>query len=491
MAKKLGWFGERFCLLCAVLFSGVILLQALFTAVRGGKYVIAFLGGAAAMGALLFLGRRFLTPFRGFPVLLFALRFVLAMGVILLFGAQPVQDFQTMYNAGCQIASGSREYLSDAYFYNWAYQTGFAAYEAGIIRLFGTGLLPLQTANALWMAGTGCMVYAIGRRFLTEKGAMLASLFYALYPAPYFLSAVLTNQHIATFFYYLGIWLLIRGERLSFPRALLAGAAIAVGNVMRPLGVVVVLAFLCWGAVRLLLWKGPGALREAGAIALAAAAYYGVFALLAQLVVLSGLNPEGLANHLPLWKFVIGLNFPYSGGWNRADYEQYYFLPRDRVEEAMRQAIGERLGIGPFNLLRLAWGKSQTMWGSPESMNWGFAHLDGNAPVLGGFTVAQLLQAVNFGDRGVFVLAFGLALAALAVRLRKGSGEDPRTFLLLSFLLCGYYAAHLIVEVQPRYRYFLMPAVFLLAGAGLELQPRRFLALFRRGKEKGLSKSEK
>ena len=39
---------------------------------------------------------------------------------------------------------------------------------------------------------------------------------------------------------------------------------------------------------------------------------------------------------------------------------------------------------------------------------------------------------------------------------------------MLSFLLCGYYAVHLLIEVQSRYRYFLMPVVFLLAGAGAQ-----------------------
>ena len=40
---------------------------------------------------------------------------------------------------------------------------------------------------------------------------------------------------------------------------------------------------------------------------------------------------------------------------------------------------------------------------------------------------------------------------------------------MLGFLFCGYYGVHLFIEVQARYRYFLMPVVFLLAGAGAEL----------------------
>ena len=44
-----------------------------------------------------------------------------------------------------------------------------------------------------------------------------------------------------------------------------------------------------------------------------------------------------------------------------------------------------------------------------------------------------------------------------------------RLYNVLAFLLCGYYGAHLFIEVQARYRYFLMPVLFLLAGAGAQL----------------------
>ena len=49
--------------------------------------------------------------------------------------------------------------------------------------------------------------------------------------------------------------------------------------------------------------------------------------------------------------------------------------------------------------------------------------------------------------------------------VRKGWGDGARLPVMLAFLLCGYYGAHLFIEVQARYRYFLMPVLFLLAGA--------------------------
>ena len=128
MLKRLGWLGEKVDFAVGALFSLVIVVQATYTAGRGGGYVLFFAMGLLGMGALTWAGIRWLRPCKAFPIALFTLRFAIALGVILVFGAAPIQDFQTMYDAACQIAGGSREYLQTEYFYNWAYQTGFSAY---------------------------------------------------------------------------------------------------------------------------------------------------------------------------------------------------------------------------------------------------------------------------------------------------------------------------------------------------------------------------
>lgn len=470
MLKRLGWLGEKVAFAVGALFSLVIVVQATYTAGRGGGYVLFFALGLLGMGALTWAGIRWLRPCKAFPIALFTLRFAIALGVILVFGAVPIQDFQTMYDAACQIAGGSREYLQTEYFYNWAYQTGFSAYEALIVKLFGEGILPLQVCNALWMAGTGCLVWSIARRFLPEPTAMTVSLLYALYPAPYFLAAVLTNQHIAVFFYYLGIWLLVWGKERALPRAALGGVCIALGNVMRPLGVVVILALLCCALVQMLLRKGRGVLWIGAPFLAAAVAYFISGEVFDWLVRATGLNPEGLNNNLPLWKFVLGFNLEAGGAWSKADYEAYYLLPRMEASEAMRQVVGERLSsLGLLGFAELFWKKMQTMWGSLEYLYWGFGHLDGEAKVLGGLTLNQCLNAWNYFDRGMFVLAFGLGGFAQARWLAGREPSHLRVPLLLSFLVCGYCGVHLLIEVQSRYRYFLMPAVFLLAGAGAQV----------------------
>ena len=55
---------------------------------------------------------------------------------------------------------------------------------------------------------------------------------------------------------------------------MLAGLCLAVGNVMRPLGAVIVLALVCWALVRLLRWKGPGVLKVGAPLLAAGVAYF-------------------------------------------------------------------------------------------------------------------------------------------------------------------------------------------------------------------------
>lgn len=195
-----------------------------------------------------------------------------------------------------------------------------------------------------------------------------------------------------------------------------------------------------------------------------AGTYFLVFALLSFGIKASGMNPEGLSNNQPMWKFVLGLCQESNGSWNRADYDAYLSLPTQEADAAMREAVKDRLSAGPVRLAGLAVRKSGVMWGADEYMYWGFGHLDPQAG-LGPLTINQWTQVLARGDKGVYILAFALALVGFWSWLRDGTrGGLP---LLLTLVFCGYYAVHLIIEVQSRYRYFLMPAVFLAAGAGL------------------------
>lgn len=461
MEKKLGWLAQRFCLLCAAVFCGLILLQSVKKAADGIFAVVA-LAGILCAALVLWIGTKMDSlGDKTMAAVLFMIRFALAAAVIFVVGAQPIQDFNTMYTAAQELAQGGRGYLDNIYFFNWAYQTGFVVYESLLLRLFGPGQLSLQLMNAVWLGGIGALVWLIALRLMPRRWACAVSALYALYPAPYFLAAVLTNQHISVFFFYLAVWLLLRREDLTLPRSVLAGVCISVGSVMRPVGIILILAVLCWQAVRFLLGSRKNAVIAAAAVL---AAYQLTFSLCSAGIVRSGINPEGLENNQPMWKFVLGLNTLSDGAWNEEDYENYLLLPTQQAGPAMEQAVRERLRTPPAELAALAVRKSDVMWGDNEYMYWGFGHLNAQEKI-GPLTVDQYTQVLAYGDKGVYIVAFALALAGVLGLLRRrtqGGGE-----VLLSFLLCGYYGVHLIIEVQSRYRYFLLPTVFLLGGLGL------------------------
>ena len=459
MLNKAGTLAGRFCTLCAACFCAVILIQNMLRLPAGQPVLV--LAGLLAGCVVLALCLRYLRPFRGFAGLLFLVRFVLALCFILWLGPEPVQDFETMYTAAGQLAAGSREYLNNIYFFNWAYQSAFVAYEALVIALFGDSLFPLQLLNALWLAGTNVLIYTLAKRFLPERTAMTVGVLYCIYPAPLFLAGVLTNQHLSVFLLYSALYILL-SDHLSPLRALGAGALIALGNAMRPIGVIVMLAAVLWLLIRS---AHRTRLRDALYGGYVAISYFLVGAALSGLIVSSGINPEGLSNNQPMWKFVVGLNQDSSGSWNRNDYETYLSLPTQEGHQAMTQAVKERLNVGPSKLAGLAWRKSAVMWAGNEDLYWGFWHLDQDAAAMGGLSWNSIQLILGSFDKGIYLLAFGLAFLGLLTLFRKPERCDYSLCLVL--LLCGYYAVHLIVEVQVRYRYFLMPCIFILAATAL------------------------
>ncbi|MBQ3556830.1 MAG: glycosyltransferase family 39 protein [Oscillospiraceae bacterium] len=458
MLSKTGRFGARVCTVVALLICAVILLQ-------NRPYSLAVPLAVAAGAAVLWLAFRFVKPGRGTEIGLFLVRFALALGFILWLESQPVQDFDTMYRAAVQLARGGHGYLQDTYFFNWAYQSAFVAYEALVIRLFGESLLPLQLLNALWMSGTAVLVYRIAGRVAGGKAAAAVGTLYTLYPAPLFLAGVLTNQHLSVFLLYAGLYVLMSGRGLSWPRTVGAGVLIALGNAMRPIGIIPLLACVIWLVLRAMTGRSWKTLLHGAA---AAASYFLCGILLSALIVGSGINPNGLANNQPMWKFVVGLNQETDGRWNRADYERFIVPSADDpegVDAAMREEVAQRLSVGPGKLAGLAMRKSSAMWAGYEDLYWGFGHLDPEKDALPRISWNSLQLLLAHVEKGLYLLAFALAFAGVLCRLTRK--EKVGADLVPVLLLCGYYAVHLIVEVQVRYRYFLMPCVFILAAMAL------------------------
>ncbi len=357
-------------------------------------------------------------------------------------GSVPASDFGLIYNAAAALAGGDTSAFSSNYFALWGYQIPFALYEALVLAL-GGGVQALGLLNALWGALTTACVYSLARRFAGSGPAFAASALYALCPGAILLTPVLTNQCISLFCFVLALLLYLRG---GWKWAALAGAALAFGNLMRPEAVLVFCAILA-ALVLALLRRREGWKAELLRFAALAAGYVLLTALVKGAIALSGLAPNGTGSAAPEWKFVLGLDTATLGRYDRSlEYILSIADPAAR-KAAAQEAIRASLA-GCENLFGFFWDKTERFWGAYEESWLGVAN--------------EYIYPLRFAERIFFTAAALLALIGCLHRREDAAETLARGAVFAAF--CAY----LVIEVQPRYRYFAWPFLLLLAAAGIK-----------------------
>lgn len=399
-----------------------------------------------------------------FAVLIFVLAFVSKSILAFLIDTKPVSDFNVFYQYALKLFNGAKSLENTLYFKTWAYQTGPVIYYAAIMKLFGTGLLPLKLANCFFMACSNVLIYLIARKISNDYAARAMSLLYLLYPAPYFLSTVLTNQHFAACMFLLALYIFLI-ERLNLAvKGIIAGAVIAIGNVVRPIGIVIIAASIIWGIIELI---RTHTYVKMGSVILLLIAYLLVNYGCSAMVKHTGINSEGLANNFPLWKFVVGLNYESKGTFSFEDEEKVYKIQDfDERNEVAKQVIKQRLTVGLSKLTKLMNEKQIAMWVGTDTLSWAFyQQIDGQ--LVPSDELKKIEPYILIVEKIYYILAFiimflGLCKLIYDKKIKEGA-------LLLSLILLCYFGVHFLIEIQVRYRYFAIIMVFILAAKGSEM----------------------
>ncbi|MGO4107850.1 glycosyltransferase family 39 protein [Paenibacillus sp. YAF4_2] len=393
-----------------------------------------------------------------FLIVFLTLGLACRVGWILWNPALPESDFLFMYNAAQEAASGNFAYSDSPYYISFPYQHGFTMYEAAVIRLFGNHLIVLKLFNVLFSIGTAVILYFSAKKvFNNENYGRITALIYLFYIPNIIMCSVLTNQHISVFLFLLGCLLLLKGKD-SFIYWLLAGLAIGLGNLMRPIGIV----YLAGAALFVLpmlwqLWRGS-AKRQAGVMAGKLAGviivYYLVQLLASASLISSGVTQHSLFEGEKYWKFMVGLNAETNGSWNKddANYVNQYPYGEERYQAELIK-IKERLE-DKSEVAALLGRKLSIMWGSSDSAAyWSLRGLDN----------WELEQKLQRWEGPMYVLMCASGVISMIALWRSGKGEKALLYLGLLLL---YIGAHLLVENQPRYRLDLIPVLILLQSYG-------------------------
>lgn len=418
------------------------------------------------------------------PVIIAAIIFILSFSIkyifISLVNTQQYSDFQLFYWVTANIAEKVPKYLTQSYFSVWAYQVGFPAAMSPVLMIFGTSIKPLIVTNCFFMSITNVFVYLICRQLTGEKASRLASFAYAFFPFTLSLSSVYTNQHLALMLFCIGFFILTYKNSLSIIRSLLAGIFFAFGNMVRPEGIIIILSMLVFGIVAIFIktnYKDNNTLSGLKGIFLPIICVLVIFfaanSLISQFFISSSLNPHGLSNNFPLYKFVVGLNHSTKGTFSKEDsdylFESQYFKdnPQLRDQEAIR-IIKERLSVEPKKMLSLFNEKSKTMWTTNPMVYPSFIGYDFKKDIaLLNLKIPSKLLLLIFSavDFLFFVVIYSFCAITMLSSLR--SKENSMIQILLTIMFLAMFFIHLFIEVQHRYSYFIFAALFVLASLTL------------------------
>lgn len=378
-------------------------------------------------------------------------------------------DFYLLYQAALSITEGNYDFASTQYFSTWVYQIGFSFYQAVVLFLFQDSVWALKLLNIAYSIGTIIFIYLICQKLFSEKAGRIAAVLYALYIPNILYSSVLTNQHIATFLFYFGFYLLItkyRSGKISF---LYVGIILALANLMRPLAPIVLVAVMIFLFLQFLAERDHVSLKKRLLIfSRNALGITAVFVLTGKLIstafITAGITEFPLENRDPLWKFVLGFNKETSGRYSVSDAENIADLPVGKERKEASLALIEERTEDKAALVYLFANKFRIMWGqSDASISWSLGQIK-EENILG-VKLTDLQTELAIAERISFFFISLFSSIALLYLLVKKQEEYPYSLFLL--LIVGYVLVHLLIEIQTRYRYFIIPAFIILAGYGI------------------------
>ena len=375
---------------------------------------------------------------------------------------QPGSDFWEMYNAAVKLTQGNTSWLHADYFRLWSYQIPFVIYQAAIYKLFGS-MLALKLMNCLFMVGINILVYKLSRLFTSAEASFTAAMIYAVCPEVIFLTSLLTNQHISLFFILLGLYVITSGRGpLS---SLGGGILIGLGNLMR-LEAVIVIASVVIVAIIYFLKRPSDRKKELLYAGIALVSYFGVYFLCSMIIRQVGLAPYGISNNCPEWKFIVGLN-PDTMGTYDMTHGDILFIS----DQALRRGEAVRVISDYFSSFRafagFLWRKVQLFYGEPFDFTWALNYLDLSKNKFAGMAAGNAAYLVSVADRVLFTLVSAFAGAG-CIKTLANKKEPHRLYLVCAAALCLVFAAFLFIEIQPRYRYFVLPMLYIMFAYALD-----------------------
>ena len=387
-----------------------------------------------------------------FWILLLVVSFLIRLAAIVVFNFPQTTDFKLMYECALKFVNHDFSWNSTAYFMMWPYQSGFVVYEGLLLKLINN-IYFLKVLNIIYESLLVVLIYYFSRRFVKDESARVDAILFMVYPYNIYLGTTLANHHIATILSYLGIVFLLSRKKKPY-YFIAAGILIGLSNVLRPEGIIIIFSYLLFMIFNL---KKDNFKKEVLGFLILLVSYGGINLICSNLIILSGVNNDGLKNTNPLWKFVLGFNGDSCGYYDSND--EVYINDKEKELEIIKERLN------PSNVGRLVLCKTNRMWLSNKidvkDSSYDKAYYIGNIKI----KFNDLANVVSLTNHYIFL--FVMVMMILGVfRNRKDIINNESLFFLIMVVVA--YFVFLLIEIQPRYLYLIHPSIFILSAYGIE-----------------------
>jgi hypothetical protein len=308
-------------------------------------------------------------------------------------------------------------------------------------------------------------------------GAM-AGLFYAFYPSSIVFSSVLTCQHLASLLFYLS-FLVLSGNKNKAWRFAACGLLIGFGQIIRPVAPPFLLAVFVFYILRV--WTERNRDGEDGytgyrdkarktlAVFITLACYLSVTVLFSLILYREGLTDAPFASGDMRYKFIVGLDLNSNGGYSQEYADLFLGGGEEEKQEIFKNTI-DKIIKSPIETILLFNRKINEIFVKPDSTMYYLTGLRMYDMEKSGDT--ESLEYKNYSNSDkifknadyLYCLVIYLFASTGLFALRRVNFPLSR---ILALTMLFYVGTHLLIEVQPRYRYEIMPALFIFAAYGV------------------------
>jgi len=453
-----------------------------------------------------------------FVIIMLSIAIIIRVVVINTFPMEPASDYKTYYEIAVLLKEGTIQTLGKGYsdyIAMFPHVMGYCYILKTAFVWFGTSILVGQYLNVFFAVSTIFFLYRIARKLGGRLTGLLALIFSTFWISQVLYVTMLSAEYAFTFFLYGSIWLFIsllnnydgntQKSRHAIILHLLLGALIAITSAIRPMGVILLIAIiLCILPQKMKLPNIPRndipltkRMLEKGWIrcVLIIIPYFiisGIITTNIEIVVDKTL-PSATTSFG--YNMLVGLNVDSIGGWNEEDAN----LLNDSMEATgsateahiiCRDLAFTRLTNNPKELFNLIVHKYELLWGNDDyGSTWNIVFADEQGTLTN--TKSDFLYKVRHYNNIIYAIVIFFSIIALIYLLqRDGSGAYV---LLLVYL--GTAAAHLIVESQNRYHYFVLQIFMFFAALGIgyifkDEQNKRISLLYKKEEEHLLKEEE-